>query len=132
MDKLDYRNLKKRYLIWLYKTTKEQVDKVERKFSQFEVDEMILEHLKKLDGDNTLGSFIEEFQSYVDAKKENGVKLKYDGLELKPEFHFILFKLNAIETVIVKEFGEGTLKEVKLAYEEEMTRRIFAEREEKR
>lgn len=132
MKKCDYKGLHKRYLLWLYKTTQEQVDKVERKFSQLEIDEILLEQMKKLDKEKKLDTFIDEFQVYIDNKKKKGLELKFDGLEIRPDFQFLLNKLKAIETVIVKEFGEAGLQEIKCAYEEEMTGRILAEREVKR
>ena len=47
MEKNDILNLKKRYLIWLYKETKEALDRVDRKFTQIEIDKFILEELQK-------------------------------------------------------------------------------------
>ena len=130
--KCDYKNLHKRYLIWLYKTTQEQVDTVERKFSQLEIDGMIIEQIKKFDKEKKLETYSDEFKTYIDNKKKKGLELKFDGLEVKPEFQFLVYKLAAIEVLIVKEFGEVALQEIKCAYEEEMIRRILAEREEKR
>ena len=46
MEKNDILNLKKRYLIWLYKEAKEALDKVDRKFTQLEIDKFILEELR--------------------------------------------------------------------------------------
>ena len=45
MDAKEIKNLKKRYLIWFYKTTKEALDKIERKFTQMEIDKFILKEL---------------------------------------------------------------------------------------
>ena len=50
MDK-DSRNLKKRYLIWLYKTTKEALDRIERKFTQADIDKFILMDMIRQDKD---------------------------------------------------------------------------------
>ena len=41
MDKKDEKNLKIRYLTWLYKTVKEAFDRYERKFTQVEIDEFV-------------------------------------------------------------------------------------------
>ena len=46
MDAKEIKNLKKRYLIWFYKTAKEALDKIERKFTQTEIDKFILKELK--------------------------------------------------------------------------------------
>ena len=40
------RNLIKRYLVWCYKTTKEELDKIDRYFTQLIADEFILKQLK--------------------------------------------------------------------------------------
>ena len=47
MDKKDEKNLRIRYLTWLYKTTKEAFDCYERKFTQLEIDEFILKEMEK-------------------------------------------------------------------------------------
>ena len=46
MNSQDVKNLKKRYFVWLYKTTKEAFDKFERKFTQTEIDKDILQELQ--------------------------------------------------------------------------------------
>ena len=131
MDKKDSKNLKKRYLIWLYKTTKEAWDKVERKFTQLDIDRAILDELNKLDSDKRTRSFIGEFANYIRNKEKEGLDLKYEGGKLKPSYHFLGLKLKAIEKVIVKELGEKDLREIKSLYEEEMTGRILKSREHK-
>ena len=47
MDSRDEKNLNKRYLVWLYKTTKEAFDRFERKFTQLEIDKTILKEIEK-------------------------------------------------------------------------------------
>ena len=47
MELDDILKLKKRYLIWLYKETKEAHDRVDRKFTQIDIDRCILEELQK-------------------------------------------------------------------------------------
>lgn len=46
-DNLNTKKLKTRYLVWLYKTTKERLDRIDRKFTQLEVDRFILRELEK-------------------------------------------------------------------------------------
>jgi len=125
MDKEDIRDLKKRYLVWFYKATKEAFDKVERKFTQAEVDKFILADLKKQDKDKTLEKFIAEFEEYIRAKEKSGQDLKYDGTKIKPEYAFLEAKLKAIEKAIIKEVGFKGLDEIKALYEKEMTERIL-------
>jgi hypothetical protein len=132
MDNQDIKNLKKRYFIWLYKTTKEAFDKYERKFTQTEIDKDIL-----LEIENALmGSYlphekaelekmVNNFQEYIAAKEKACLELKYQGLRTNPEFIFLDVKLNAIEKLITKELGRRGLEEIKALYEKEMTQRIF-------
>jgi len=132
MDNQDNKNLKKRYLVWLYKTTKEAFDKYERKFTQTEIDKDILQEIE-----NTLmGSYlphekaeleklVNNFQEYIAAKEKTCLELKYQGLKTNPEFIFLDVKLNAIEKLIIKELGRKGLAEIKALYEKEMTQRIL-------
>jgi len=125
MEKQDLKNLKRRYLVWLYKNNKEALDKIERKFSQLEIDQFLLEEIKKEDKDKRLNKFIDEFWAYIQKKEQNGLSLKYEGKNLKPEFQFLFLKLQAIEKAIIKELGKKVLAEIKLLYEMEMTERIL-------
>jgi len=132
MDNQDNKNLKKRYFVWLYKTTKEAFDKFERKFTQTEIDKEILKEIE-----NTLmGSYlphekaeleklVNSFQEYIAAKEKSCLELKYQGLRTNPEFIFLDVKLNAIEKLIVQELGRKGLAEIKALYEKEMTQRIL-------
>ena len=132
MDKQDVKNLKKRYLVWLYKTTKEAFDKFERKFTQLEIDKDILGEIE-----NTLmGSYlpqekselekmVNEFRDYILNKEKSCLGLKYQGQMTNPEFLFFYVKLEAVEKTIVKEFGRRGLEEIKSLYENEMTQRIL-------
>jgi len=45
--KSNERNLIRRYLIWCYKATKEDLDKVDRKFTQLRVDYYVSDQLTK-------------------------------------------------------------------------------------
>jgi hypothetical protein len=131
MEKQDLKNLKKRYLIWFYKVTKEALDKIERKFSQLEVDKFILEDLKEQDKDKKAQKFIEEFQAYIANKEKDGLALKFEGKDLKPEYYFLNLKLKAIEKAIKKELGKDALKEIRLLYEMEMVERILKSTEQR-
>jgi ethanolamine ammonia-lyase large subunit len=131
MEKLDLKQLKKRYLLWLYKTTKEALDRIERKFTQLEVDRVILKELEKQDKSKKAQKQIAEFRAYILNKEIDGISLKYEGKELKPEYYFLDLKLRAIEKTIAQELGAATLSKIKGAYEQEMTRRILEEKVEK-
>ncbi|MBI4982509.1 MAG: hypothetical protein HZC15_05180 [Candidatus Omnitrophica bacterium] len=125
MDKQDIKNLKKRYLVWFYKFTKEALDRIERKFTQAEVDRFILKELEEKDKERIAGKFIAEFEAYIQNKEKEGLAQKFDGNKLKPEYYFLQIKLTAIEKAIVKEFGKKALKEIKSLYEKEFTERIL-------
>lgn len=125
MNKQDLKNLKKRYLVWFYKTTKEALDKIERKFSQAEVDRFILKELKKLDKEKAVESCILQFEEYIQKKEQEGLNLKFENKKLKPHYLFLVLKLEAIEKAITEELGKEALKEIKVLYEMEMTERIL-------
>ncbi|HTZ11031.1 MAG TPA: hypothetical protein VMD04_01445 [Candidatus Margulisiibacteriota bacterium] len=132
MDKRDLKNLKKRYLLWLYKTTKEAFDKYERKFSQLEIDEFLLLEIEKELKDSYMPSekkemekLVNDLRNYIDGKEKECFKLKYKGKRTNPEFIFLDVKLNAIEKAIEKELGKGSLEEIKDLYETEMVERIL-------
>lgn len=124
MEKQEIKNLKKRYLIWFYKVTKDALDKIERKFTQAEMDRLILKELRKKE-DSRIKKLIDDFQDYIAAKEKAGIELKYEGNQLKSEYDFLVLKLAAVEKTVVKEFGKETLKEIKSLYEKEMTERIL-------
>jgi len=125
MAKEDLKNLKKRYLIWLYKTTKEELDRIERKFTQLEIDKFILKELKKQNKDKKTEKFIAEFQAYILSKEMDGLSLKYEGKQLKPDYNFLSLKLQIIEKAIQKELGKKDLEQIKSLYEKEMIERIL-------
>ena len=131
MDTLDTKNLKKRYLIWFYKSVKEALDKIERKFTQVDIDRYILDELRRLDKDRAVSSFIADFRDYTQKKENNGLNLKFENNKLKPEYLFLTLKLKAIEKSICKELGRKALKQIKELYEKEMIKRIIEEREHK-
>jgi len=138
MDKQDLLNLKKRYLIWLYKTTKEAFDCYERKFTQLELDEDLLKEIELELKDTympqekkALEKLVNDYRNYIVEKENACLKLKYKGKKINPEFIFLDAKLNAIETIIARELGRGALAQIKEAYEKEMERRILEERQQK-
>ncbi|MCM8779833.1 MAG: hypothetical protein NC914_01610 [Candidatus Omnitrophica bacterium] len=132
MDKEDITNLTRRYLIWLYKTTKEAFDKYERKFTQLEVDELLLAEIEKELKDvyspgnkKELEKYVNDFRNYIAEKEKACLELKYKGKRINPQFLFLDVKLNAIEAVIKRCLGSKGLAEIKELYEQEMTQRIL-------
>ncbi len=139
MNKQDEKDLKVRYFVWLYKTTKEAFDRYERKFTQLEIDEAILVEMEKeLKGSylphekKALEKFVNGFRTYISEKEKACLKLKYKGKKADPEFLFLDVKLDAIEKVILKELGAESLEEIKESYQEEMLQRIMEEREQRK
>jgi hypothetical protein len=138
VDEKDILALKRRYLLWLYKTTKEAFDRYERKFTQLEIDKFILEEVSRecrqaylSDEREAIGEQAEAMRVYV-AEKENAcLKLKYRGKKINPEYLFLDIKLQALEKAIVKELGNEELRRIKNLYEQEMSERILHSRDEK-
>jgi hypothetical protein len=129
MKKNDILNLKKRYLIWLYKETKEALDRVDRKFTQIDIDKFILEELQK--GTFADKKFLDEFIIYVNNKEQDCQKIKSGDTDLNSEHQFFSLKLHAIEKSIVNELGAEGLEEIKNLYHQEMVDRILRSTEHK-
>jgi len=132
MNNQDFKNLKKRYFIWLYKSTKEDFDKYERKFTQIDIDNDILTEMENA----LLGSYlphekdalqkhIDDFQRYIQTKEKACSELRDQHKKINPDFIFSEIKLNAVEKIIIKELGRKGLEEIRSLYEEEMTQRIL-------
>jgi hypothetical protein len=137
MKKSDIKNLKFRYLLWQYKTTKEEFDRIERKFIQVDIDKKIMRDMeenfnsKDLKKKKEARNLLKAFKEYIDKKEKEGRELKFDGRKLQPEYYQLSLKLAAIEKTVVKELGGVTLKEIKALYEDEMKRRIIEAQEHK-
>ena len=136
MDKKDEKNLKIRYLTWLYKTVKEALDRYERKFTQLEIDEFILKEMEKeLKGSylpqekKALEKLVNGFRNYIAEKEKACLKLKYKGKKIEPEFIFLDVKLESIEKAIAGEFGKCALDKIKEGYQQEMLKRIMEQKE---
>ncbi len=125
MDRKETKSLKRRYLIWFYKVAKEAFDKVERKFTQVEVDRIVLNGLKKRDKTQEIKKYIEDFETYIAKKEKEGAALKFKGRKVSPDYKFLSFRLQSVEEAIRKELGQKALKEIKTLYESEMSQRIL-------
>ena len=137
MKRRDIKNLKFRYLLWLYKTTKEEFDRIERKFTQVGIDKKIMSEMgenfnsRDLKKKNEAKKLLRDFKEYINKKEKDGLELKFEGRKLKPEYYHLSLKLEAIEKSIVEELGHRGLKEIKALYEHEMMRRIIESQEHK-
>mgnify|MGYP000120814297 CR=1 FL=1 len=130
-------NLTRRYLIWCYKTTKEELDRVDRYFTQLEVDRFMLEQLKGGEEYSSGSSqeyqgLVDQFQAYMAKKEENVLKKKFQGQEqqdLDPKYLYLRNRFQTIEDAICSFFGKSELVRIQDLYEEEMTQRILKTRE---
>lgn len=130
----EQRSLKKRYLFWLYKAVKEPLDKIDRKFTQLEIDKKLLKELNSVKAPQDKSGWdklIGELRVYIDNKEKDAISLKYYDQQknLKIDYLFLKAKLRAIEQLILDEFGKKQLQSMKLLYEEEMIKRIIQERQ---
>ncbi len=131
MNKEDKQNLQFRYLLWLYKTAKDEFDRVERKFTQLEIDRLMLKSMQdnlkpsQVSDKAKLDKALKDFMVYIEKKEKDGHNLKFDGKKLKAEYHFLEVKLKAVEDAVTKMFGADGLKQIKALYEEEMRKRIL-------
>lgn len=127
------KNLVRRYLIWCYKTTKEDLDRIDRYFTQALVDRRLLDILLKNKETNSVyQQKIADFQVYMDTKEKNALAKKYSNLKektLQPDYWYLQNRLAAIEQVITEFLGRKELTSIQAAYEKEMTRRILEARE---
>lgn len=135
MQRRDRKNLQFRYLLWLYKSTKEEFDRIERKFTQVEIDRRLLHYMQehidtsKIKRKKEAKTFLKNFKEYTDQKEKDGLALQYEGRKLRPEYYHLSLKLEAIEESIVGELGKKRLRTIKGLYEQEMQRRIIEAQE---
>jgi hypothetical protein len=125
-----------RYLLWCYKTTKENLDKIDRKFTQARVDRFILDHIEKVQFQSKpLSDYrqsIDDFKTYISSKEKDGRHQKYLGGKegvLNSNYIYLQNRLNAIENAIRHFLGPRALAKINLLYEQEMTRRILESRD---
>jgi len=132
------KNLLRRYLLWCYKMTKEELERIDRKFTQLEVDSFALKELckqlKPLKGQRReeFAKKIDEFKDYMAKKEQNANAEKFDDLtskQLKPHYFYLTQRLAAIEKAIVSFLGRAELQKIQGLYDEEMIRRILESRE---
>lgn len=132
------KNLVRRYLLWCYKMTKEELERIDRKFTQLKVDEFVsrdlngqMKSLKGKDSEEFLKK-IEEFTEYIAKKKENADLEKFSDTstkKLKTHYLYLEKRLSAIEKAITSFLGIAELRKIRDLYDQEMTRRILESRE---
>lgn len=134
LDTQEVSRLKRRYLIWLYKTIKESLDRIDRKFTQLDIDRKIYEQLKKIDvleDRQNWNKLLVDFSDYIVKKEREALSLKFidSKRKLKADYLFLKSKLNVVEKIISAQFGKKELRRIKSLYEDEFVKRILEERE---
>jgi hypothetical protein len=137
----DKQNLYRRYLLWCYKTTREALERVDRKFTQLDVDRFIHGELLKepdLKEEPLAGRYrpgIEAFEKYMEEKERKAVAEKYQDAEAAEgsgqaaEYWSLCKRYQAVKRAVRKFCGSGAPAEFARLYEQEMTRRILEARE---
>ncbi len=132
LSKDDHASLLKRYLLWLYKTTKDACDKIDRKFTQLEIDRQIEKILEKsVDAcdpvlKQALVLQLGEWKAYIIGKEADAERLKFDSNgQLDPHYAFLCLKKEAVERLILMHFGPKGLNQIKDLCEEASIMRIL-------
>jgi len=128
------KDLIRRYLVWCYKTTKEELDRIERYFTQLDVDAFVLKDLRsnadyrQSQRGDPYRQIVDQFEGYMKKKEENVLKKKYSDVSkrsLDPQFIYLKNRFAALEKAIGQFLGKRELEAIRRSYEEEMTRRIL-------
>ena len=130
------KNLIRRYLVWCYKTTKEDLDRIDRYYTQIQVDHFMLDVLKNDKNDKGGGEaysqLVDNFKIYIATKKNNvdGKKFKDVSRQIPTaDYLYLKNRFAAIEKAIIYFLGKNEFKNITKLYETEMTRRILEARE---
>jgi len=132
------KDLTRRYLVWCYKTTKESLDRIDRYFTQLQVDDFVLHQLRRSRDyrssrrPNAYRNLVDDFEDYKAKKEQNVLKQKFtDSKHTKPnsQHQYLQNRLNALEKAIIHFLGKKDLAVIRNLYEKEMTQRILSARE---
>ena len=132
------KKLIRRYLVWCYKTTKEDLDRIDRYFTQLKVDARLLQQLlknvprKDVPDRNFYLNKVNEFKEYMTNKEKSAYPKKFadqKGKVLQPTYWYLKNRLSAVERAVVSFLGVRQLKVIRDLYEQEMMRRILEARE---
>ena len=139
MKRTQHQNdLIRRYLVWCYKTTKEDFDRIERYFTQLEVDTYVLKKMRsnkdyiKASKMHPYRTLIDQFEGYMKKKEAKVLKEKYSDKsfkKLQPHYQYLKSRLAALEGAIVHFLGKREKIRIRRLYEEEMTHRIMEARD---
>lgn len=132
---LNENKLVRRYLVWCYKTTKESLDRIDRYYTQLQIDQFLLDELmnnRSFNSDEGYKKHVKDFEAYMFKKKDNVDQKKYKDMSqnvLQPEYLYLQKRFAAIEVAIKNFLGPKELTRIAEGYEQEMTRRIWEARE---
>jgi len=139
LDKEDEKSLVKRYLFWLYKTTKDETDKIDRKFTQLDIDRRLQKILNievsLLNGSlrESIAPFLNDWKEYIFQKESDAQKLKFNEAgQLDAKYVFLHLKLKAIRHSIELLFGRRGFRQFRKLYEEAAMKGILADSSGKR
>ena len=133
-----HKDLIRRYLLWLFKTTKESFERIERKTTQLMVDQYVLQRIKTAGrkvpahGRREYDGLVKEFEAYIKIKQGDELKLKFlhgKGKSLHPQYVYLKHRLQAVEAAIRHFLGEKELRAMRSLYEKEFTGRILQARD---
>ena len=122
----------KRYLIWCFKTTKEDLDRVDRYFTQNTVDQYMLDHMYADQECEAIKDKVDDFAHYMEVKTSKANAQKFvdeQKKEIHPDYLYLQKRFEAIVAAIKHFLGDEALTEIVNSYEEEFTRRIWEARE---
>lgn len=130
------KRLIRRYLLWCYKTTRESLERIDRKFTQLIVDYLILDELTgtKAKDQAVIRSQIDGFKEYISNKETAAYNERFSDIGKrisKPEYLYLKLRLSAVEKAIQRFLGKKDLVEIAHLYEMEMTKRILEARDHK-
>ncbi len=134
----DEKNLYKRYLLWCYKTTRESLERIDRKFTQLDIDKFVYDdickcpELRDKSKEKKYQGKLVEFKQYITHKEKSAYVEKFERgkiPELKADYWYWDKRLKAIKKAVRHFLGARALTQIERAYEEEMERRILAARE---
>ncbi len=138
LNDLNEKRLIRRYLLWSYKSTKEELDKIDRYFTQDIVDNFLLKQMKGCKSfkngkdDEVYVSCVEGFEEYMGKKISKANEKKFINLKEKrvsSEYQYLKDKLIAIEKAIEHFFGKQEVDVIIGLYEQEMSERILKARD---
>src|SRR3989344_2070368 len=116
-------DLIRRYLVWCYKTSKEELDKVDRYFTQAVADDYLIERLKSLPEykarETPFHKSVEDFVQYAREKKSKAEAKKFlDSAQavLHPDYQYLNARFEAVERAICHFFDSKELERIAALY----------------